>query len=385
MGSRAVWCLACAACVAPARHQGVGMVRTVGGRSSDLELAPHEVSDEADLPQLALARDQGRAVDAALRWVLDRATGVEAAVGEYAVAAVFVAPKAWWELGPDGLELHPASGDGHLSVYVRDAADGRVVHGLTVHATVTAPDGTVLADQDLPYGWDVPLDEYGDDLLLRGAGRYGVRLAIAPARFERHDPVNGDRFAELRRAELTVDLVPADLAALPVAAAAPLAQAQGAAVGRALARMAGDEATHGGALAARDVLVAYAAELAEPTWRMHGDHLRWDTTVDQSTAANAHLEIVPRDQESGRFLPGLAVEVTVSDARGRGHGTEILPLMWHPWLEHYGRNWRVPRTRDDYVLHVRVAPPPWRRYDGPRFSAPIDATFAPVRIVTGVR
>jgi uncharacterized protein involved in high-affinity Fe2+ transport len=59
--------------------------------------------------------------------------------------------------------------------------------------------------------------------------------------------------------------------------------------------------------------------------------------------------------------------------------------MWHSWLYHYGKNWRVPAS-GDYRLHLHIDPPPAPRYgqrNGRRMAQPVDVTFAPVHILTG--
>jgi hypothetical protein len=59
--------------------------------------------------------------------------------------------------------------------------------------------------------------------------------------------------------------------------------------------------------------------------------------------------------------------------------------MWHPWIHHYGRNWRVPHA-GDYRLQVHVDPPSWPRGDrqsGRRFVQPIDVVFDGVHVFTG--
>ena len=92
-----------------------------------------------------------------------------------------------------------------------------------------------------------------------------------------------------------------------------------------------------------------------------------------------------RDAGDGRFLPGLTVHATLVDARGEEVGTHVQPFLWHPWLFHYGRNWKVPGD-GDYTLRVRVEAPEYDRHDhenGCRFVEPAEVEFSGVKIRTG--
>jgi uncharacterized protein involved in high-affinity Fe2+ transport len=100
---------------------------------------------------------------------------------------------------------------------------------------------------------------------------------------------------------------------------------------------------------------------------------------------NLHVEIVVRDGVDGRFVPGLAVTVTVVDPDGNELGTHPQEFMWHPWLYHYGRNWAVPGN-GKYTLHVHIEPPQFMRHDqtnGLRYQEPVDVTFENVEVEAG--
>ena len=63
----------------------------------------------------------------------------------------------------------------------------------------------------------------------------------------------------------------------------------------------------------------------------------------------------------------------------------VLPLLWHPMLYHYGRNWKVPAD-GEYTLHVRVKPPTFMRHDdvnGRRFRELVECTFENVQVERG--
>ena len=91
------------------------------------------------------------------------------------------------------------------------------------------------------------------------------------------------------------------------------------------------------------------------------------------------------DAADGRFVPGVRVTATLVTSGGDEVGTYEHPLLWHPMLYHYGRNWTVPGD-GDYTLRVHVEPPQFMRHDdvnGRRFCAPADVEFSPVKVRTG--
>lgn len=117
-----------------------------------------------------------------------------------------------------------------------------------------------------------------------------------------------------------------------------LAKAQGEALTRTLRHMTGDVADDGREVEIGEYLVAYAVEKAEGMYVPQDDQLEW---VDPGNE-NAHIEIAVRDAADGRLIPGLDVEVTVIAEDGREIGPHTQPLLWHPYLYHYGRNWELP-------------------------------------------
>ncbi|NIR39994.1 MAG: hypothetical protein GWN07_29510 [Actinobacteria bacterium] len=164
-------------------------------------------------------------------------------------------------------------------------------------------------------------------------------------------------------------------------AALKLARDQGDAMERALKHMTEEEATDGGEQHAGDYRVGYAVEKAEGLYHMRDGHLRWEEPTDE----NVHVEVSVRDAADGRFIPGLTVHATLIDPDGQEVGTHTQPFLWHPWLYHYGRNWRVPGD-GAYTLRVRVDAPTFHRHDrinGDRYADPVEVEFRGVRIVTG--
>ena len=129
-----------------------------------------------------------------------------------------------------------------------------------------------------------------------------------------------------------------------------LAKAQGEAMQQALEHMIQKEADDGAEKRAGDYLVGYAVEEAEGMYHLHAGELQWHEPEDE----NVHVEVSVRDGADGRFVPGLTVYATLIDRAGRKVGTHQQPFLWHPWLYHYGRNWRVPGD-GEYTLQVPVS------------------------------
>ena len=160
-----------------------------------------------------------------------------------------------------------------------------------------------------------------------------------------------------------------------------LAKAQGEAMQQALEHMIQKEADDGAEKRAGDYLVGYAVEEAEGMYHLHAGELQWHEPEEE----NVHVEVSVRDGADGRFVPGLTVYATLIDRAGRKVGTHQQPFLWHPWLYHYGRNWRVPGD-GEYTLQVHIEPPTFHRHDkinGKRYVEPVEVEFTGVKIKTG--
>ncbi|MEM5473560.1 iron transporter [Hoeflea sp. AS60] len=161
-----------------------------------------------------------------------------------------------------------------------------------------------------------------------------------------------------------------------------LGLAQGDALTRTLKHMTDEIAHDGGEVQVGEYLVAYAVEEAEGMYEPGPDgKLVWKEPDEE----NAHVEIAVRDAADGRLIPSLKIEATLTAPDGSDVGTHELPLLWHPYLYHYGRNWKVPGD-GTYKLHVKFAAPTFMRHDkknGNRFADGCEVTFANVKIKTG--
>ena len=160
-----------------------------------------------------------------------------------------------------------------------------------------------------------------------------------------------------------------------------LGREQGEALTRTLRHMSDEVAHDGGEIRAGEYLVAYAVEEAEGMYVPKGGKLVWQPPAEE----NAHLEVAVRDAADGRLIPALEIDATLTAPGGDEVGSHRMPLLWHPYLYHYGRNWRVPGD-GTYKLRVRFDPPGFARHDeknGHRFLEPCDVTFDEVKIKTG--
>lgn len=130
-----------------------------------------------------------------------------------------------------------------------------------------------------------------------------------------------------------------------------------------------------------DFRVGVAVESAEPLWYPSGGQL---VLGEPPVTANQHLEVVVTDAMDGRFVPQLAVAVTVL-RQGREIGTWDLPFLWHPTMYHYGRNVTITGS-GPHTLRVSIAAPTFHRHDkvnGRRYGEPVVVEFADIDLKTG--
>lgn len=159
-----------------------------------------------------------------------------------------------------------------------------------------------------------------------------------------------------------------------------LAREQGAALQAALEEMTGNVAQGGAEKRAGHYLVGYAVEKPEGMYHLKNEELHWQEPQEE----NIHIEISVRDGGDGRFIPALEVQLTVLDEDGSQVGTHQQPFLWHPWLYHYGRNWKLPGD-GRYTFQVHIEAPDFPRHDkenGRRFSEPVDVVFEDIDIKT---
>jgi hypothetical protein len=158
-----------------------------------------------------------------------------------------------------------------------------------------------------------------------------------------------------------------------------LAREQGDAYVRALQHMVSEVADDGGEQRAGPYIVAYAIEKAEGMYVPDEDG---DLVWREPMSGNVHVEVSVRDAADGRFVPDLTVHVRLTDSQGLDIGLHRQPLLWHPWLYHYGRNWAVPHS-GDYTMDITIKAPDFPRHDkknGKRYSDDVEVSFTGVKM-----
>ena len=378
------------ACAAPSRQ----VQATRQGRATAATPPQMVRSTEATEAQLNLAHKQGYTEERAEKWYLTHAAPAahQQPAGEYVVAYTLSAPEGWYEPAGEALVWHPpaAGATAHLRVFVRDGADDRPLPGLTVQATFTPVSGASLPALAVPTGWYPLVSAYGENVALP-PGCYHLKLNISRLPFRRHDPYNGDRLThpvvvEFDQVPLTAALATAAALSDLAAADTELAQAQGDVEHQTLGALY-EDANAGAAQPAGDYRVGFASDYALATWDFDEKKNKFKFAIDteETTQLNAHVEATVQETRTGRFVPGLHLTATLADLAGHELGTHELPFEWHPWVFHYGENWRVPRA-GLYRLRLHAEAPAFRRYGrtvGQVFGRGFDVSFDSVRVVTG--
>ncbi len=162
-----------------------------------------------------------------------------------------------------------------------------------------------------------------------------------------------------------------------------LARAQGDAYGEAVQHLTAVAVDPGDQQRAGEYWIGYTVQQAEGVYEWVDDQLVWREPGD----GDLHLEVTVRDAGDGRFVPCARVLVTVIDAHEAELGTHVQPLLWHPTIYHYGRDWRAV-TNGPHRLRVRVEPPTFMRQDrlnGQRFTEPVEVEFTDVDLSRAAR
>ena len=161
-----------------------------------------------------------------------------------------------------------------------------------------------------------------------------------------------------------------------------LAREEGDAYQRSLEYMANEVAHTGEKRQVGDYIAGIAIEKAEGMYHPSDEgQLEWV----KPDSENCHLEVSVADAASGRFLPYLHVEATLTADDGTTIGPHEIPFVWHPGLYHYGKNLEVPSS-GRYTIRVEVEPPEFMRHDeknGNLFVDGFEVEFEDVSIETG--
>jgi hypothetical protein len=339
--------------------------------------SPPPPAGEAAGEGLRLAQSQGHAETAALDWVLANSGPLhgDTHAGEFRIAFTVTPAEGWWDKAAAGkLTWHEAPADNvHLRIFVLALADGRLVPGLNLRATLIDANGN---QQTAPveFGWYPLINAYGGNLPLAADSRYTLRVAIDTDAPNVPRPSSPDeRFTRTTVAEFPpVPLVHNDIAILPLATAtsaeneAELLKPCNAALSDAITAL-WQQSASGAEKPLGDYFVAYALDDATLA-KLH--------LLEFSGKDNVRLEILVRDSRTGRLIPGLKPQASLAAADGSTYEPGELPLTWHTWLNHYGRNLRLPR-KGVYTLRVSFDAPGFRRWGrtSERFASPAEIEF----------
>ena len=348
-------------------------------------------SNESTKEQLAFARAEGDSVDNCTAWIKAQCgnTGGQLRAGEYKLTYAVAAPEGWYTFNNAALSWsEPTTGtNAHFWLFIQDGADGRIVPPLDIKVAIRNQSGNLVEETTLPFAWMPLINGYGNNITLPGTGTYSFIITIAVPSYHRHDPYNGDRFTEATTAVIPVTV--SDMGSLPVLSKQMETQQMlSAKAGQAYAntlKAMYKQANDGRDTTSGDYFMAYAIEYSEGYWYENKGKLIYKTVNEMSSETNGHVEVSVRDNKTGRFMHNLNVTAALYNLQGKKIGTKMEMFMWHPWLYHYGENWRVAKG-DKYNLHVHIDPPAYRRYGqttGNQFSQPLDITFNNITIKTG--
>ena len=144
---------------------------------------PSSSSDNVSQEQLDLARRQGLADTALLDWVMENSGPLKGDIhaGEFRIAFTVTPAEGWWDkAGGDKLTWHDAPANSvHLRIFVVDLADGRLVSGLSVRATLTDSNGNQQV-APVDFGWYPLINAYGGNFLLESDSGYTLRVTVGP-------------------------------------------------------------------------------------------------------------------------------------------------------------------------------------------------------------
>lgn len=171
---------------------------------------PEKPSDEADRHQIAMAKKEGAAYHASLKYMAEEVadSGGMKHAGDYIVAYAQERAEGMYMLKGEGkLDWDaPTDENCHLEISVSDAGDQRFIPYLEITATLTPENGKAVGPFEVPFVWHPGLYHYGTNIKVPGDGDYRLDIKIKPPTLMRHDEVNGKRYA--KTVDVTFDKVP---------------------------------------------------------------------------------------------------------------------------------------------------------------------------------
>jgi hypothetical protein len=324
-----------------------------------------------------LAQAQGHAETAAVDWVLANSGPLHGDMhaGAFRIAFTITPAEGWWDKAGGGkLVWHEAPAfNFHLRIFVLDLADGRLVPGLRLRATLIDANGNEQA-APVEYGWYPLINAYGGNVPLNADSSYTLRVAIdtdvpnAPRLSSPEERVMRTTLAEFPPVPIAQNAV----MLLPLATAAAAENEPGllkpynAALSDAITALWRQSAA-GAEKSTGDYFVSYA--LDDPS--QAGLHL-----LDLGGKDNVRLEILVRDSRTGRLIAGLKPHASLAIAGGAVYDGGEFPFTRHTFLDHYGRNLRILR-KGLYQLNISFDAPGFRRWGrtSERFASSAEVEF----------
>ena len=356
---------------------------TLRPHQAKLEARPRHLPHSQPVWQdesLRLAQAQGRAETAAVDWVLANSGPLhgDTHAGEFRVAFTVTPAEGWWDKAAGGkLAWHDAPAyNFHLRIFVLDLADGRLVPGLHLRATLIDGNGN-QQPAAVAYGWYPLINAYGGNVPLDADSSYTLRVAIdrdakdatdAKPLQEHLTHTTVAEFPAVPIAQNDVMLLPLATANVSTADEAELLKPYDDALSAAITAL-WQQSASGAEQPSGDYFVAYALE--DRAMRPRVKNL-----FESSGKNNVRLEVLIRDSRTGRLISGLHPLAGLVAADGTGYEPEELTPIWHSWLDHYGRGFRLSR-KGTYTLSVSFDAPGFRRWgrQSDRFAASAEVEF----------
>jgi hypothetical protein len=343
-------------------------------------LHPPQAASGASTPaQLLLAEQQGKADTAILDWVLANSGPLvgDARAGEFRIAFTITPAEGWWDKAAGGtLAWHEApDGNVHLRIFVLNLADGRMVPGLTLRATLTDANGN---EQSVPvdFGWYPLMNAYGGNFPLDADSVYTLRVTVGRSNFEHTTVAEFPPVPIVQEAMLELPLATATASANE----SELLKPSNAALSAAITTL-WQQSVSGVENPAGDYFVAYALDYSGLSMPLAGAKLHPKNLLELTGKDNVRLAVLVRDSRTGRLIPQLKPQANLIAADGKPYGPGEMPPVIQSWLYHYGRNTRIPR-KGLYKLRVHFDAPGFRRWgrQSERFAAPADIEFEDVSL-----
>lgn len=130
-----------------------------------------------------------------------------------------------------------------------------------------------------------------------------------------------------------------------------------------------------------DYIVTVCAEEAEGMYHLEDGELTWE---DPAEGLNAHLEIIIQDADDKRFIPQLDVVATLYSEDQEMEQEKQHPFLWHPYVFHYGANWKIPKE-GNYSVEVKISAPRFHRHDvvkGKKYPRQVTLHFGNLKMET---